>query len=614
MRRLFRHILFCSAAAVFFTASAAGQEYSIRSFTTHDGLISNFVTTLKQDSKGYLWIGTDEGFSIFDGSTFRNNRPKRKELWGYINAFFESSVHPGTMWIATNGGGILRYENGNYVQQLVDTLSEANRVNDLFEDANGVLWFTTDHGFYRMKEGLISPIPLSLRHSPFLIQVSAAGSDQLFISSPEGVMIYHTVTGAVRIILTADITGTNGQIFPIDRNGTFAVLTRSSLKLLRDDRVLQTLDLDRGEYGNGTLDASGDLWIGGTECVRRVRFEKGRAQIHSTFDMNNGLPVNDVSGLESDRENNVWFGTMGKGIARLQDPENMRFRFDKLTSRGTSDHRNRIWVPTVDALQALTRNSDRSWHASTIKFSADRRPVALQFVGRDRLWCTTAMGTLTEYRVHSLPNNEIDLTLSTTLDARSSLPKLYPIVLFKDSKDFLWCAKDDGGVIIVDSRSPASVTQKHLSFPGVPRMTMSAFAEGPGGIVVAGGSGTNALLEFKFIEGSYQYQKAYRYDSLISQYGIRSLTFAPDSSLWIGTRYDGIIRKYRDGTVTHYTLQDGLHSLQILSLLSDGKAMWVGMQSGLEYIPDINAPRFILSTELTTSPIYTLGRYTDSTV
>ncbi|MBP6672837.1 MAG: hypothetical protein KA247_06790, partial [Bacteroidetes bacterium] len=51
-----------------------------------------------------------------------------------------------------------------------------------------------------------------------------------------------------------------------------------------------------------------------------------------------------------------------------------------------------------------------------------------------------------------------------------------------------------------------------------------------------------------------------------------------------------------------------------LSLLSDGKAMWVGMQSGLEYIPDINAPRFILSTELTTSPIYTLGRYTDSTV
>jgi ligand-binding sensor domain-containing protein/two-component sensor histidine kinase len=590
------------------------QEYAFRSYTVHDGLISNYVTAMKQDSRGYLWIGTDEGVSIFDGTSFRNIRPPQKELWGYVNAFHESPNDAGVMWIATNGGGIIRYAEGGYTQKFIDTVLAANRVNDLYEDRSGILWFTTDNGFYSMNAGAVRYIPLPATHSRFLIQIVPVGEHLFWISSPYGIISYHTKSGEIQQVLPMELSGTNGQIFPMPGTGRTVVITLHALKVFREGRIVQTLPLPNGSYGNGALDSSGNLWIGGTTRVLLLRMEQGAFQIQSTFRTTNGLPVNDVSAIESDRENNIWFGTAGKGIARLQDPENMRFRMENLTSRGTSDHLQRIWVPTSEGTYLLSKTRDRSWSSTRITFPGGRIPIAFQSAGRDRLWCTMYGGDLSEFRVRTGSHGAVTISHLRTLNAQNGFPALYTIVLFKDSKGFLWCAQQSQGVVIVDPHSPSVVKQVFSSFPGVPHMTVSAFGETTDGHVFAGGIGSNALLEFAWVNGSYQYRTAHRYDSLISQYGIRSLTGSPDGSLWIGTRYDGIVRKQPDGTVRSYTFADGLHSLQILSLFSDAKALWIGTQSGLEYVPDIASPRFIQSTELTRSPIYTVGAYADRTV
>ena len=48
------------------------SEYSYRRYTTDDGLPSSFTDFLYQDSKGFIWIGSDAGFSRYDGFTFTN--------------------------------------------------------------------------------------------------------------------------------------------------------------------------------------------------------------------------------------------------------------------------------------------------------------------------------------------------------------------------------------------------------------------------------------------------------------------------------------------------------------------------------------------------------------
>lgn len=60
---------------LFFIVTATpidAQELHYDHFTIRDGLLQMQVTTLFQDSKGHLWIGTKLGASRFDGSHFKN--------------------------------------------------------------------------------------------------------------------------------------------------------------------------------------------------------------------------------------------------------------------------------------------------------------------------------------------------------------------------------------------------------------------------------------------------------------------------------------------------------------------------------------------------------------
>ncbi|MBP6673552.1 MAG: hypothetical protein KA247_10405, partial [Bacteroidetes bacterium] len=91
---------------------ALGQRLPVQTYTSKDGLASNFITEIYQDSKGYLWIGTDEGISIFDGDRFKNIRFDDTKVWGYVNDIIESKLHPEEMWIATNGGGLVKLSGG----------------------------------------------------------------------------------------------------------------------------------------------------------------------------------------------------------------------------------------------------------------------------------------------------------------------------------------------------------------------------------------------------------------------------------------------------------------------------------------------------------------------
>ena len=56
------------------------EEKDFVRYTVKDGLSENYITSLVQDERGYLWIGTDIGLNRFDGHTFKNFYPGTKTL------------------------------------------------------------------------------------------------------------------------------------------------------------------------------------------------------------------------------------------------------------------------------------------------------------------------------------------------------------------------------------------------------------------------------------------------------------------------------------------------------------------------------------------------------
>jgi len=98
---------------VFTVTRSPAQTLPFKNYSTKDGLVHNEATSLYQDSRGYLWIGTIEGISRFDGASFTNYFLERDSSFAipttFVNTFAED--RKGNLWIGTNDIGLIKFEN-----------------------------------------------------------------------------------------------------------------------------------------------------------------------------------------------------------------------------------------------------------------------------------------------------------------------------------------------------------------------------------------------------------------------------------------------------------------------------------------------------------------------
>src|SRR5215467_9263742 len=130
------------------------RQLPVRSYTTAEGLPSDFIQCIVPDPNGFLWICTPEGLSRFDGSHFRNYSVA--DGLPHRNVSDVLVTRSGIRLIAT-ARGICRLTNskgdetGNkffvYGNQ---TLANRPVVNVFREDHNGIVWAAADRGFYRV--------------------------------------------------------------------------------------------------------------------------------------------------------------------------------------------------------------------------------------------------------------------------------------------------------------------------------------------------------------------------------------------------------------------------------------------------------------------------------
>jgi len=132
----------------------ASRELPIRTYTVSDGLSDDRVKRLKVDSHGLLWMCTSAGLSRFDGAQFQNFGPAEGLPYPSINDLLESAN--GDFWLASNGGGVIRFSNSaGRAHRAFPVSSEggSNRVNRLYQAPDGAIWLGTDGGLFRMTTG-----------------------------------------------------------------------------------------------------------------------------------------------------------------------------------------------------------------------------------------------------------------------------------------------------------------------------------------------------------------------------------------------------------------------------------------------------------------------------
>ncbi len=137
------------------------EQLPIRAWTTADGLPHNHINRIRRDSRGYLWICTDQGLARFDGYRFVNYGTAQGLPSLTVNDFIEA--RDGTYWVATDGGvclfnplGKAAPPNTNQTTPMftvyrVSERGESNHVNGLLEDLGGSLWLATSGGLFHLR-------------------------------------------------------------------------------------------------------------------------------------------------------------------------------------------------------------------------------------------------------------------------------------------------------------------------------------------------------------------------------------------------------------------------------------------------------------------------------
>ena len=135
------------------------QKETFETLSIDEGLSNEYVTSIFQDSKGYMWIGTIDGLNRYDGeriTVYNCNIDNDNSLSSsYINDIEEDSM--GNIWVATDSGLDIIDMSTNTIININD-IKRKNRdkiqnlkITTLLKDnKEDVIWVGTENGLMKV--------------------------------------------------------------------------------------------------------------------------------------------------------------------------------------------------------------------------------------------------------------------------------------------------------------------------------------------------------------------------------------------------------------------------------------------------------------------------------
>lgn len=587
-------------------ALSRAQIYDFKTYTIRDGLISNDITCLCQDSYGRLWIGTGDGVSVYDGESFRNYSIVDGLGAGLVNCIIEDTRRKGVMWIGTNGGGVVEFKAGEFSASRLGKSDWTNRVNSITQSKDGRVFCATDDGVYALRNGVSQVLPGPLRRGTF-IQATARGDSLLILNASGSLFLYHVPNGEVERPPIAGV--------PI-RIRRFAADTRNRLWAASFDGALVDMTTGRTARGVFTGPAKslacgkyGRIWISTPDGLYGV--DASGRHVHMTTA--NGLKANDVSSCIVDREGDVWIGTSGRGLEKLEDVNSFQLpvEFEKIptnNSLAATDRRGHIWIAARSGLKEVWYGMSgrlRSFLHTYRSLRVIGSCSTLQVDSGDMLWLATDEGEVKSFRIERASREPSRLSARETLSVNSYLPGRGVLCLYVDPEGHGWYSRDLAGVLEFDARSDRFRPRVYTTADGLPDNSIRAIFRDREGNVWFGGY-IGGLSKFSPVHRAGGMKKYTRANGLPDN-SVRAITQDDSGRIWIGTRYGGVVVKAGSRFVP-IGMREGLVSDGIWAICFDRNyGEFFGTQLGLQKLGRGNLFERSWSHYGESTPYYAVG-------
>ena len=109
----------------------AKEPINFKNITIEDGLTQGTVEALFQDSKGYIWIGTNDGLNRFNGYKFKVYSVEENEKNSIVNNYILDIKEDaeGNIWVATANGLSKILNDGYSITNYIEGIDKGNLTN-----------------------------------------------------------------------------------------------------------------------------------------------------------------------------------------------------------------------------------------------------------------------------------------------------------------------------------------------------------------------------------------------------------------------------------------------------------------------------------------------------
>jgi signal transduction histidine kinase/ligand-binding sensor domain-containing protein len=545
-----------------FAGPRGEPQMTIRSWQREQGLPQNAVRALAQTADGYIWVGSDDGITRFDGVRFVTYGTREGLRNGPVRVLLADSR--GALWLGTSGGGLTRMQYGRFTTWTAQDGLPSETITALSEDKQGQIWVGTESGMALIRDGKIAPFNVATE--AFGTQpVTTLYRDRRGVmwAGVKGLGVFRFLEGGFVSLTEASVEGLlkDPHCLLEDRNGRLWIGAGDDFVLCREAdewrRYRIPRHLSRPYVSALAEEADGTVWAGSIS-EGLFEFKAGRL---AALDARRGLLDNFVEALMVDREGNLWAGT-GAGLSRL--------RRSQLTVFGQNDG---LGYGPVQGLAEIT---------SGLIWAGKPGDGLYQWRGRMFSRVTTSDPSLRNANLHSIlaaqdgsswmSSSEGILQFKTPLDEELqseplALPGKDVTALTEDREGRLWSGTRDGELW----RRADAGWERLTNF----QHAITALAHDKGDAMWIGTDGGGI---FQWTGRSMvHFDKP---NGLLSKL-IRTLHVDRGGVLWIGAAGGGLGR-FHEGRISNFGSREGLPDNTVVQILEDGGGkLWLGTRRGI---------------------------------
>ena len=558
---------------------ASAQPYVIKRLGVEDGMSSNYVVSVTQDKKGYLWIATESGLNRFDGRQFNIYTKNNSGLSGNELNVVLADPYENKVWIGTQRDGLCYFDyetetisripaTGNYML--------SNDITDLSVAADSGLWITHYHfgvDYYDRKTKLFTPYSSK--------NVKGLEGNN-WVSKEDGngnLYIGHHLRG-LSIVSLKDRTAKNYQHDP---NNPYSI----------PDNEVRALCIDKNK----------NVWVGTNNGLALFNPQSEKFITFKHIEGNeNSLLSDQILDIKQMKDGTLWICTNMGGVSILNLRENTFISPEKITFSNITVTNDNHGLSGPNARSIIQDSFGNIWignYRGGVDFISYAQPLFNTIA-----YTIEKQGKINNKQVWGLwaDNHQIWLggegelgiyekgkkTKNFSLHECRRHPQTHIIVIYQDKQERLWLGTYKNGILLY---TPKDGRITRIGDKGSEFLDICSFSEDINGKIWIG---TQTGI-YSYFNNQLSYEK--ELNAQLPDIMVHGIIRDKNGKLWVGTFGKGVVVFDEDDKkLYNFTTDHSFPSNAVNYMMEDSrKRILVATREGIIIFKDVSQPNVFVS-------------------